>query len=64
VASHVADPERLWHLLHPTPGLELTLGYAQFTVQGIPDAQVEPFLARTRHFHCRGARRGMIQARF
>lgn len=64
VDSHVADPERLWQLLHLTPGLELTLDYAQFAVQGIPDAQVEPFLARTRHFHCRGASRGVIQARF
>lgn len=64
VRSHVATPERLWHLLHLVPGLELTLDYAQFTVQGIADAEVEPFLARARHSHCRGARTGVIQARF
>jgi sugar phosphate isomerase/epimerase len=62
--SHVATPERLGRLLDLVPGLELTLDYAQFAVQGIADAEVEPFLARTRHFHCRGAKPGMIQARF
>jgi sugar phosphate isomerase/epimerase len=64
VSSVVATPERLWALLDLVPGLELTLDYAQFTVQGIPDDQVEPFLARARHFHCRGARPGRLQARY
>lgn len=64
VGSHVDTPEKLAHLLDLVPGLELTLDYGHFNVQGIPDAEVEPLLARSRHFHCRGGVAGKVQARF
>jgi sugar phosphate isomerase/epimerase len=64
LGSHVDTPEKLAHLLDLAPGLELTLDYSHFTTQGIPDAEVEPLLTRTRHFHCRGSAPGRFQTTF
>lgn len=64
-AGSIADtPQRVQELLHAVPGLELTLDYGHFNVQGIPDRDVEPLLAHARHFHMRGGARGLVQTRF
>jgi sugar phosphate isomerase/epimerase len=49
-------------LLEMTPGLTFTLDYCHFACQGIPDDKVEPLLARTSHFHARGACKAKLQA--
>jgi sugar phosphate isomerase/epimerase len=64
VGSNVDTPEKLARLLDLTPGLTLTLDYTHFTYAGIPDAEVEPLIARARHFHCRGAAPGQLQTPF
>jgi sugar phosphate isomerase/epimerase len=62
LGSLVPTPRAAARLLEMTPGLTLTLDYGHFTYQGIPDAEVEPLLARTSHFHARGACRGKLQS--
>ena len=42
----------------------MTLDYGHFNVQGIPDREVEPLLAHTRHFHMRGGAPGLVQTKF
>jgi sugar phosphate isomerase/epimerase len=64
VGSNVDTPEKLMHLIELTPGLKLTLDYTHFTYAGIPDSEIEPLLAHARHFHCRGANKGHLQANF
>ncbi len=64
IGSNVDTPEKLARLVELTPGLTLTLDYTHFTYVGIPDAEVEPLLAHTRHFHCRGAAPGQLQTTF
>jgi sugar phosphate isomerase/epimerase len=64
-AGSIADtPERVASLLDRVPGLELTLDYGHFNVQGIPDREVEPLLPHARHFHMRGGARGLVQTKF
>jgi sugar phosphate isomerase/epimerase len=61
----VADtPAKVGELLDRVPGLELTLDYGHFNVQGIPDREVEPLLRHARHFHMRGGAEGLVQTRF
>jgi sugar phosphate isomerase/epimerase len=62
--SLIDTPERVQRLVDAVPGLELTLDYGHFNVQGIPDRQVEPLIAHARHFHMRGGARGLVQTRF
>ena len=62
LGSIVPTPQAASRLLDLTPGLTLTLDYGHFTYQGIPDAAVEPLLARTSHFHARGACKGKLQS--
>jgi sugar phosphate isomerase/epimerase len=62
LGSIIPTPQAASHLLDMTPGLTLTLDYGHFTYQGIPDAEVEPLLARTSHFHARGACAGKLQS--
>jgi sugar phosphate isomerase/epimerase len=62
--SLVDTPERVAALLDAVPGLELTLDYGHFNVQGIPDREVEPLLAQARHFHMRGGAPGLVQTKF
>jgi sugar phosphate isomerase/epimerase len=64
VGSHVDTPERLARLLELTPGLELALDYGHFVYQGIDQAEVHALLPHARHFHCRGAAPGKLQAVF
>ena len=64
VEAHVNSPEKVARLLELTPGLELTLDYGHFALQGIPDCDVEPLLDHARHVHCRGGREGYVQTRF
>jgi sugar phosphate isomerase/epimerase len=62
--SVIDTPERVQRLVDAVPGLELTLDYGHFNVQGIPDREVEPLIAHARHFHMRGGARGLVQTRF
>jgi sugar phosphate isomerase/epimerase len=62
VGSNVDTPEKVARLLDLAPGLELTLDYGHFVYQGIDQAEVEPLLPHARHFHCRGAAPGKLQA--
>ena len=62
--SVVDTPEKVLRLLAAVPGLELTLDYGHFNVQGIPDREVEPLIDHARHFHMRGGARGLVQTRF
>ena len=49
-------------LIDMTPGLTLTLDYTHFTYQGIPDAQIEPLVRHSSHFHARGGCQSRLQA--
>ncbi len=61
--SIVEKPDTAARLVDAVPGLELTLDYGHFTEQGIPDAEVEPLLERTRIMHLRPGREGLVQTR-
>jgi sugar phosphate isomerase/epimerase len=64
-AGSVTDtPAKVQALVEAVPGLELTLDYGHFNVQGIPDREVEPLVAHARHFHMRGGARGLVQTKF
>jgi hydroxypyruvate isomerase len=62
LGSLIATPSAAARLVDMTPGLTLALDYTHFTFQGIPDAEIEPLLTRTSHFHARGACKGMLQS--
>lgn len=62
--SVIDTPAKVEALLERVPGLELTLDYGHFNVQGIPDREVEPLLAHARHFHMRGGATGLVQTTF
>jgi len=62
LGSIVPTPQAASRLLDLTPGLTLTLDYGHFTYQGIPDSDIEPLMARTSHFHARGACPGKLQS--
>ena len=62
--SVIDTPARVQELLSRVPGLELTLDYGHFNVQGIPDREVEPLIAHARHFHMRGGAPGLVQTKF
>jgi sugar phosphate isomerase/epimerase len=64
VGSVADTPERAGALLERVAGLQVTLDYGHFTVQGIPDREVEPLLDHARHVHARGAAPGLVQTRF
>ncbi len=61
--SVIDTPSRVARLLELVPGLELTLDYGHFNVQGIPDREVEPLLDYARHVHVRGGAPGFVQAK-
>jgi len=61
--SIVETPETTARLVEAVPGLELTLDYGHFTVQGIPDAEIEPLLEHARLLHLRPGREGLVQTR-
>lgn len=62
--SVIDTPGRVAALLDRVPGLELTLDYGHFNVQGIPDREVEGLIAHARHFHMRGGAPGLVQTKF
>lgn len=62
LGSIVPTPMAATRLLDMTPGLTLTLDYTHFTYQGFADSAIEPLLARTSHFHARGACPGKLQS--
>jgi sugar phosphate isomerase/epimerase len=62
LGSLIPTPQTASRLLDMTPGLTLTLDYGHFIYQGIPDADIEPLMARTSHFHARGACPGKLQS--
>ncbi len=62
LGSVIPTPDQALALVEMTPGLELTLDYAHFVYQGIPEADAEPLISHSRHFHARGARRLRLQA--
>jgi sugar phosphate isomerase/epimerase len=62
--SIVDTPAKVEALLDRVPGLELTLDYGHFNVQGIPDREIEPLISHARHFHMRGGAPGFVQTTF
>jgi sugar phosphate isomerase/epimerase len=64
IGSVAPTPALARRLVENVPGLTLTLDYSHFTLQGMPDDEVEPLLAFASHFHVRGACKGKLQARF
>jgi sugar phosphate isomerase/epimerase len=64
VGSHVDTPERTARLIELVPGLECTLDYGHYVYQGISEDEIEPLIEHARHFHCRGAAPGKLQAVF
>jgi sugar phosphate isomerase/epimerase len=62
--SVIDTPAKVESLLERVPGLELTLDYGHFNVQGIADREVEPLLQHARHFHMRGGAKGFVQTTF
>jgi sugar phosphate isomerase/epimerase len=62
--SVIDTPAKVEELLERVPGLELTLDYGHFNVQGIPDREIEPLIPHARHFHMRGGAKGMVQTTF
>ena len=59
--SIVKTPEQTARLLDMTPGLTLSLDFAHFTAQDIPDDHVLPLLQHTSHIHARCAAPGLVQ---
>jgi sugar phosphate isomerase/epimerase len=62
VGSVCQAPEDVLALCEMAPGLELTLDYTHFTVQGYDVTDVDPLLKCARHVHARGATRDRLQA--
>jgi sugar phosphate isomerase/epimerase len=62
--SLIDTPAKVGELLELVPGLELTLDYGHFNVQGIPDREVEPLVERARHFHMRGGAKDLVQTKY
>ncbi len=59
--SVIHSPENTQRLLKLIPQLHLTLVYCHFACQGFSDADCEPLLHHTTHFHARGGCNGRIQ---
>ena len=60
--SIAGTPDMALELLRQAPDLTLTLDYAHFVFQGIPEQDVDVLIPHTRHIHGRQATRGMMQA--
>ncbi len=61
-ARCVVPPEEIERLCELTPGLELTLDYTHYFVQGFSEAELEPLVGHARHFHARGGAPERLQA--
>jgi sugar phosphate isomerase/epimerase len=62
IGSVAPTPALARRMAETVPGLTLTLDYTHFTLQGMPDDEVEPLLAFASHFHVRGGCKGKLQA--
>jgi sugar phosphate isomerase/epimerase len=62
LGSVCQTPEDVARLCDVVPGLELTLDYTHFIVQGFSEADVDPLIRSTRHLHVRGGNADRIQA--
>jgi sugar phosphate isomerase/epimerase len=62
IGSVCPAPSDVARLCELAPDLELALNYTHYTVQGFSDAEIEPLLARARHYKARGSRKGRMQA--
>lgn len=63
VESIAESPGDVLHIVKHVPKLKLTLDYSHFIYQGYGDADLEPLLPHTGHFHVRQARKGVLQCR-
>lgn len=63
IGSIVPTPARTLELLAAADGVTVTLDLSHFTFQGIPQADAEALIPRTRHVHLRPAAPGDMQAR-
>jgi sugar phosphate isomerase/epimerase len=61
VGSVCGTPDDVARLVELAPGLELTLDYTHYVSQGFSDAEIEPLVRHTRHFHARGGAPGRVQ---
>lgn len=61
VGSVCATPEAALELLALASGVEITLDYSHFVMQGIAIERVHPLLRHARHVHARGARPDRLQ---
>jgi sugar phosphate isomerase/epimerase len=61
--SVIDTPANMARLLELSPNLTLTLDYAHFIYEGVPQDELEVFIPRARHIHCRPAAPGVMQAR-
>lgn len=61
-ASVAGRPAAVAALLDAAPDLWLTLDYSHFEYRSIPQSEVHPLLARTRHLQARQAAAGGLQA--
>lgn len=62
VGSVCESPSDAARLCELAPGLALTLDYSHVVRQGLPEADADPLLNYTRHFHVRGAADHRLQA--
>ena len=61
IGSVVAAPADTLRLLELTPGLEITLDYTHFVMQGFAVEELDPLLPRVRHAHARAGRPDRLQ---
>jgi sugar phosphate isomerase/epimerase len=61
--SVIDTPTKMAKLLDLAPNLTLTLDYAHFTYEGYSQDELEAFVPRARHIHCRPAAPGVMQSR-
>jgi sugar phosphate isomerase/epimerase len=61
VGSVCGTPADVGRLVELAPELELTLDYTHYVSQGFAEAELEPLLPHTRHFHARGGATGRVQ---
>lgn len=62
--SITESPEEALEVVTAVPHLTFTLDYSHFLGQKYTEAQVDPLLEHTGHFHARQSKPGVIQTRF
>jgi sugar phosphate isomerase/epimerase len=61
IGSVTGTPSDTLRLLELTPGLEVTLDYSHFVMQGFAVEELDPLLARVRHTHARASKHERLQ---